>query len=50
MASIITFLKTLLQKLAALLSKKKGEEVVDYYGCPNSNKARKLQMKKNIIK
>ena len=30
MASIITFLKTLLQKLAALLSKKKGEEVVDY--------------------
>ena len=49
MASIIAFLKSLFQKLAALLSKKKGEEVVDYYGCPNSKKARKLQLKKNIL-
>ena len=50
MASVITFLKMLLQKLAGLFSKKKGEEVVDYYGCPNSKKAQKLQLKKNIIK
>ena len=50
MASMIAFLKSLFQKLAALLSKKKGEEVVDYYGCPHSKKARKLQLKKNILK
>ncbi len=50
MSSVLAFLKSLIQKLLSLLSKKKGEEVVDYYGCPNSNKARKLQLKKNIIK
>ena len=32
MASVIAFLKSLFQKLVALLSKKKGEEVVDYWG------------------
>ena len=30
MASIIAFLKSLFQKLVALLSKKKGKEVMDY--------------------
>ena len=50
MASVIAFLKSLIQKLAALFSKKTGEEVVDYYSCPNSKKAQKLQLKKNIRK
>lgn len=50
MASMIALLKKLLRKLADLFSKKKGEEVVDYYGCPNSKKAQKLQLKKNIVK
>ena len=50
MANVIAFLKSLFQKLAALLSKRKGEEVVDYYGCPNSQRARKPQLKKNILK
>ena len=50
MSSVVAFLKTLFQKLIELFSKKKGEEVVDYYGCPNSKKAQKLQLKKNIIK
>ena len=50
MASIIAFFKSLFQKLLARFSKKKGEEVVDYYGCPNSKKAQKLQLKKNIVK
>ena len=50
MASIITFLKSLFQKLIVLFSKKKGEEAVDYYGCPNSKKAKKLQLKQNIIR
>ena len=50
MASVVAFLKSLFQKLITLFSKKKGEEVVDYYGCPNSRKAQKLQLKKNIIR
>ncbi len=50
MASIFALLKSLFQKLVALLSKTKGEEAVDYYGCPNSKKAQKLQLKKNILK
>ena len=43
MASVIAFLKSLFQKLIALLSKKKGKEVVDYYGCPSSKKAQKIR-------
>lgn len=50
MSSVIAFLKSLFQKLIGLFSKKKGEEVVDYYGCPNSKRTQKLQLKKNILK
>ena len=50
MAALLAFLKTWIQKIMDLFFRRRGEEVVDYYGCPNSKKAQKLQLKKNIIK
>ena len=49
MSALIAFLKMCIRKLAALLSRE-NTEVVDYYGCPNSKRAQKLQLKKRIIK
>ncbi|MBQ7638256.1 MAG: hypothetical protein IJS90_05105 [Clostridia bacterium] len=49
MSSIIAFFKSLFQRLIALISGRDSGVVV-YYGCPNSNKARKLQLNKTIYK
>lgn len=42
-AKILTFIKTLFDKV-----EKPGNEIVDYYGCPNSNKAKKLQLESKL--
>lgn len=49
MSSIIAWIKEKFRKLRDLIFGKKSE-AVDYYGCPNSNKARKLQLKKIRIR
>ena len=64
MASVIAFLKSWLQKIIAFFSGKTvvddptiddpslidPGEVVCYYGCPNSKKAKKLQLNKTAYR
>ncbi|MBQ7689038.1 MAG: hypothetical protein IJT27_07465 [Clostridia bacterium] len=41
-----------IKKVLHIKSKQDNDpgEIVDYYGCPNSNKAKKLQLSKNIYR
>ena len=61
MSAILAMIKTWFNKLIALFSRKKNDEpieepepgpgeVVCYYGCPNSKKAKKLQLSKKIYR
>lgn len=63
MSSIIALLKSWLQKIIAIFSRKTvidgpsiddpgldPGEVVCYYGCPNSKKAKKLQLNKTAYR
>ncbi len=66
MNSILAFIRTMLNKIIAFFSRKKateepetgkieiiegpGHEVVCYYGCPNSKKAKKLQLDKKAYR
>ncbi len=60
MRSIIAFFKSLISTLLAIfrtrtpgpviIDEPPGNEVVCYYGCPNSKKAQKLQLNKTLYK
>ena len=63
MSSILAFFKSLFNKIVAFFTRKKNSdkpendgpvsdpgEIVCYYGCPNSNKAKKLQLNKNTYR
>lgn len=45
MSSFIAWIKSKIQKIIDRIFGGKFE-AVDYYGCPNSNKARKLQLRR----
>ena len=49
MSSVIAWIREKFRKIIDLIFGRKSE-AVDYYGCPNSNKARKLQLKKIRIR